>query len=121
MALSHETQQAGIDALRMGTVTRLSQAGIRLATVEQCLGNNFPAYEYVGGYGQRDSTWDCYGPWSPGNPPTPTCRATYTSVAGDTCATIGSKYGLTAQAILNANTFLNCNDIWVGTSIVSVP
>ncbi|PVG02513.1 glycoside hydrolase/deacetylase [Serendipita vermifera] len=118
MALSHETQQAGIDALRMGTVTRINQAGIRLVTVEQCLANNFPAYEYVGGYGTRDSTWDCYGPWSPGTPPNNGgCRTTYYSVAGDNCNTIGAKYGLTGTQIYNANTFLNCNDVWVGTPI----
>jgi LysM repeat protein len=47
---------------------------------------------------------------SPGNS-APKCRAQYTSVAGDTCASIGSKYGVSASAIYAANTFLNCNDI----------
>jgi hypothetical protein len=40
-----------------------------------------------------------------------TCRQNYTSVQGDTCDSIGTKFGVPGAAILAANTFLNCNDI----------
>jgi hypothetical protein len=40
-----------------------------------------------------------------------TCRQNYTSVQGDTCDSIGTKFGVLGAAILAANTFLNCNDI----------
>jgi hypothetical protein len=121
MALSHETEPAGIGALRMGTVGLLSRAGINLQTVAQCLDSE--AYEYVGEYGQRDSTWYCGGTWQPGTPPPPptsttssappsgTCASTYTSVADDTCSSIEQHFGLPSGSILASNYFLNCNDI----------
>ncbi|CAG7849385.1 SubName: Full=Uncharacterized protein {ECO:0000313/EMBL:CCA74763.1} [Serendipita indica DSM 11827] len=49
--------------------------------------------------------------------PSSTCVATYTAVSGDTCASIGAKYGLTEAQVLAANTFLNCNDIWAWTPV----
>jgi len=126
ITLSHETEPSGYGALEQGTVGRLHNAGINMVTVAQCVGTD--AYDYIGGYGQRDSSWYCGGNWTPSPPTGPTsttsngggtggCVTTYTSVATDTCASIGRKYGLSGDAILAANTFLNCNDIWVGTSI----
>lgn len=56
-------------------------------------------------------------PTSTSPPPSGTCASTYTSVSGDTCATIGAKYGLTAGQIHEANSFLNCDDIWVWTPV----
>ncbi|THV08142.1 glycoside hydrolase/deacetylase [Dendrothele bispora CBS 962.96] len=50
-----------------------------------------------------------------------TCASTYTSKAGDTCASIASRFGLSADQILNANTFLNCADIWTYTPICIPP
>ncbi|KAG8811703.1 hypothetical protein FRC17_002352, partial [Serendipita sp. 399] len=49
--------------------------------------------------------------------PVPTCRETYTSVEKDTCDSIGTHYGLSGNDIYQANTFLNCNDIWPYTPI----
>lgn len=139
LTLSHETEPAGIGALQMGTVPLLANAGINLVTVAQCINDNNP-YEYIGGYGQRDSTWTCSGTW---NPPTtstttsvtrtssttptstssaqPSCVSTYYSASGDTCVSIGSSWGISGDAILAANTFLNCNDIWTGTPICIPP
>lgn len=139
MALSHETQAAAIGALRQGTVTRLNQAGIKLLTVAQCL--DAEPYEYISGYGQRDSTWYCGGSWTPGTtppptsttssppptsttsspPPSGTCASTYRSAAGDTCTSIEQKFGLPAGSILASNSFLNCDDIWVNTPICIPP
>jgi len=45
------------------------------------------------------------------------CASTINSASGDTCATIAAAHGLTAADIQNANTFLNCNDIWTNTPI----
>jgi hypothetical protein len=94
MTLSHETEPAGTDALHMGTVPLLANAGIQLQTVAQCLDTD--PYEQVGGYGTRDSTWYCGGTWTPpssgggGGGGSGTCVTTYTSVSGDTCTSIGS-------------------------------
>lgn len=56
---------------------------------------------------------------TPTPPPatTPSCQFTYWSVADDTCDSLGAKFGVTADAIHNANSFLTCNDIWVNTPI----
>jgi peptidoglycan/xylan/chitin deacetylase (PgdA/CDA1 family)/LysM repeat protein len=123
MALSHETQEAAIQAIRMGSVTRLANAGINLQTVAKCTDDESP-YFPVGGYGTRDSTWTCTGtftPTTPTNPNNPTCASRYTSVAGDNCVNIGAKYGLTGAQISAANSFVNCNDIWVGTNLCIPP
>ncbi|KAG8798516.1 hypothetical protein FRC17_007405, partial [Serendipita sp. 399] len=45
------------------------------------------------------------------------CKAHYTSQKGDTCASIGLPWGLSENQILQANSFLNCNDIWEWTPI----
>jgi len=123
MALSHETQQAAIQAIRMGSVDRLAEAGLNLQTVAQCTDDQNP-YFLVGGYGTRDSTWTCTGtftPTTPTNPNNPTCASRYNSVAGDTCASIGTKFGLTAAQISAANTFVNCGDIWANTNLCIPP
>jgi LysM repeat protein len=49
--------------------------------------------------------------------PVSSCAATYTSVRGDTCDSIGTKYGITGNEIHNANTFLDCSNIWTYTPI----
>ncbi|KAG9041833.1 Carbohydrate esterase 4 protein [Serendipita sp. 407] len=129
MTLSHETSPAGYNAMYMGTVPRLANAGIKLVSVAQCL--NADAYEVFGGFGNRDSSWYCGGSWTPSNPtptttttsstPAPTCARTYRSVQNDTCAKIENDNGLPAGSILRANPFLNCNDIWVNTPICIPP
>lgn len=43
--------------------------------------------------------------------PTPSCRLNYNSVVGDTCASIATRFDVTSDDILSANSFLNCNDI----------
>ncbi|KAK7470213.1 hypothetical protein VKT23_001649 [Stygiomarasmius scandens] len=53
--------------------------------------------------------------------PTETCSLTYTSKSGDTCTTIAAQFGLSADQILKANSFLNCNDIWTYTPICVPP
>lgn len=45
------------------------------------------------------------------------CKTTYLSQKGDTCATMDKKFGLSDGAILAANTFLTCSDVWVNTPI----
>ncbi|KAG8752342.1 hypothetical protein FRC14_007124 [Serendipita sp. 396] len=139
MTLSHETEPAGTAAMYNGTVPLLANAGIHLVTVAQCLDTD--AYEYVGNYGTRDSTWYCGGTWTPSNPtststtisstsstssttsstPAPTCVSTYSSQPNDTCASIEANFGLPAGSILAANSFLNCNDIWQYTPICIPP
>jgi hypothetical protein len=47
----------------------------------------------------------------------PACKSTYTSVAGDTCSSIETKYNLVDGTIKTANGFLTCTDIWVNTPI----
>jgi len=49
--------------------------------------------------------------------PAPSCVSTYTAVAGDSCNSIGAKYGLTGTQISNANSFVDCNNIWAYTPI----
>jgi LysM repeat protein len=129
MTLSHETEPSGIGALRMGTVPLLANAGITLSTVAQCL--DAQPYDYIGSYGTRDSSWTCSGTWNPptttsttatqtsstSSTPAPTCVTTYYSVSGDTCDSIGAKYGLSGTAISQANTFITCSDIWAGTPV----
>jgi hypothetical protein len=63
MCLSHETEPAGIGALKNGTVQLLANAKINMTTVAQCLDQD--PYEYVGGYGTKDSSWNCTAPWTP--------------------------------------------------------
>lgn len=49
--------------------------------------------------------------------PTGSC-ITYTAKNGDTCAKIGAAYGLSADAIKNANpSWLNCDSIWEWTPV----
>jgi LysM repeat protein len=50
-------------------------------------------------------------------PPSATCVSTYIAGEQETCSSIGAKYGLSGDAILTANTFLNCSDIWQWTPI----
>ena len=57
----------------------------------------------------------CVPTLSPSDPQT--CTQTYTSKAGDTCQSIGPAFGTTAQWIKAWNAFLNCSDVWVGTSV----
>ncbi|KAG8774619.1 hypothetical protein FRC15_001161 [Serendipita sp. 397] len=45
------------------------------------------------------------------------CKAQYISQKDDTCRSIGLPWGLYDYHILEANPFLNCEDIWVGTPI----
>jgi len=45
------------------------------------------------------------------------CVQTYTSKEHDTCGSIEKDYGLQGGAILAANSFLNCQDIWPNTPI----
>jgi hypothetical protein len=63
ITLSHETEPAGIGALRNGTVNLLAKANISMITVAQCIDQD--PYEHVGGYGKRDSSWHCGGSWTP--------------------------------------------------------
>jgi hypothetical protein len=138
MTLSHETYNWSVTALEEGTVTYIRSKGINLITVAECIDQD--PYEVVTGvYGIPDDSWTCDGPYvpmqspttnitnvtnsTPTQPPTsqtssssstspsPTCVSTYTAEQGDTCDTIGSKYGLSGATILAANTFLNCADI----------
>ncbi|PVF94641.1 hypothetical protein CPB86DRAFT_634137 [Serendipita vermifera] len=51
------------------------------------------------------------------NPGFGTCAATYMSKQGDTCQSIGTRWGISAEAVLGSNSFLNCNDIWANTPI----
>jgi hypothetical protein len=62
LTLSHEVSQAGIDALKNGTVADLVDAGVHLLTTAECI--NEDPYEYVGGYGIRDETWHCGDGWA---------------------------------------------------------
>ncbi|KAG8855191.1 Carbohydrate esterase 4 protein [Serendipita sp. 411] len=50
-----------------------------------------------------------------------TCAQKYTADTGDTCAKIGNRFGLSEDAIRQANTFVNCSDIWKYTSICIPP
>lgn len=131
MALSHETQEVAIQAIRMGTVSQLANAGINLQTVAQCTDDQNP-YIHVGGYQQRDSSWVCTGAWNPtppgnptsttsANPPTGTCASTYYSAAGETCTTIEQKFGLPTGSIKQYNSFVTCTDIWAGTPLCIPP
>ncbi|KAG8809264.1 hypothetical protein FRC17_003523, partial [Serendipita sp. 399] len=47
----------------------------------------------------------------------PRCQQTYTSVEKDTCSSIGTHFGVSGNDIYQANTFLDCNDIWPYTPI----
>ena len=115
LTLSHETLDwATRAALNDGTVDALANKGFPLLTVAQC--TDLPAYDAIGGYGTPDSSWHCGGTWTP-TPPKPACKSTYISKAGDTCVSIENQFNLQPNTILPANTFLNCNDIWVGTPI----
>ncbi|KAG8806711.1 hypothetical protein FRC17_004849, partial [Serendipita sp. 399] len=51
----------------------------------------------------------------------PTCASTHTAGKGETCQSIGRDFGLSENAIKNANPFLNCNDIWQWTPICIPP
>lgn len=65
LTLSHETSDAGIQALRNGTVNVLANADINLLSVAQCV--DMEPYEYFGGYQERDASWTCEGSWTPSN------------------------------------------------------
>lgn len=69
ITLSHEVSDAGIGAMRNGTVQLLTDAGVQLLTTAQCL--DLEPYEYVGGYGVRDETWTCQGNWTLPSLPSP--------------------------------------------------
>ncbi|KAG8861818.1 hypothetical protein FRB91_000062 [Serendipita sp. 411] len=45
------------------------------------------------------------------------CKAQIISQQDDTCRSIGLPWGLYDYQIFEANSFLNCEDIWVGTPI----
>lgn len=129
MPLSHETYSWSVGALTGGTAAYIRSKNINLVTIAQCI--DVEPYETVTGvYGVKDSSWTCDGPYVPMNPTTttttsstaaPTCVSTYSSGAGDTCASIGAKYGLTAAQILAANTFLDCSNIWQYTPVCIPP
>ncbi|CAG8625691.1 16356_t:CDS:2, partial [Acaulospora colombiana] len=115
MSMAHQTQAPALDALDLGSAEALIDAGIKLVTAAQCL--DLPAYETVGGYGVRDSTWTCDSYTPPST--SPTCTQTYTTKDGDkTCSKIASKFsGVSATDIYLANPFLNCADVWSGTPV----
>ncbi|PVG02512.1 glycoside hydrolase/deacetylase [Serendipita vermifera] len=118
IAMSHQTQAPALDALDLGSAEALIDAGIKLVTASQCL--DLPAYETVGGYGVRDSTWTCDSWTAPST--NPTCAQRYTVKDGDkTCSNIGSKFGLSGADIYLANPSLNCDDVWTWTSVCIPP
>ena len=45
------------------------------------------------------------------------CKTTYSSMAGDTCATIDNEFNLIDGTTKAANPFLSCSDVWKGTPI----
>jgi LysM repeat protein len=45
------------------------------------------------------------------------CTQTYTSAPGDTCGSVAAAHGTSAQWIKAWNAFLDCTDIWTGTSV----
>ncbi|KAG8812610.1 hypothetical protein FRC19_003024 [Serendipita sp. 401] len=53
--------------------------------------------------------------------PSPTCRSIIISAPGQTCDSIARDTRLVGSDILDANPFLNCNDIWPGTQICAPP
>ncbi|KAG9020489.1 hypothetical protein FS842_007252 [Serendipita sp. 407] len=53
--------------------------------------------------------------------PVPICVTTYVSRPNDSCATIESQFHLSSGAILGANSFVNCNDIWLNTPLCIPP
>ena len=135
MALSHETQDAAIDAIRMGSVTVMRNAGIKLQTVAQCTNDQNP-YIYYGNYQQRDSSWYCgdNANWRPSNPappsttttatsttssapPTATCAYTYYSKAGETCTSIETTLGLPTGTIKQYASYVDCSNIWSNTPV----
>ncbi|KIM31645.1 carbohydrate esterase family 4 protein [Serendipita vermifera MAFF 305830] len=63
LTLSHEVSDAGVEAMRNGTVQALVEAGVELLTTADCLG--LEPYDYVGDYGERDETWNCDAEWTP--------------------------------------------------------
>jgi peptidoglycan/xylan/chitin deacetylase (PgdA/CDA1 family) len=64
MILSHETVATTVNTVVPNTVPGLVAAGIQFVTVDKCLGTE--AYQAVGSYGVRDSTWTCSGTPGPG-------------------------------------------------------
>lgn len=50
-----------------------------------------------------------------------TCSRTYNTAAGETCQTIAAKFGVTAESLFSANTFVTCNNIWAGTPLCIPP
>lgn len=63
LTLSHEVSDAGVEAMRNGTVLELAEAGVELLTTADCLG--LPAYDYIRDYGERDESWNCDPTWTP--------------------------------------------------------
>ncbi|KAG8836363.1 Carbohydrate esterase 4 protein [Serendipita sp. 399] len=57
LTLSHEVSDAGVGAMRCGSVHALASAGVQLLTVAQCIDQE--PYEYVGDYQERDASWTC--------------------------------------------------------------
>ncbi|KAG8827906.1 Carbohydrate esterase 4 protein [Serendipita sp. 401] len=57
LTLSHEISDAGVEAMRNGTVRTLANAGVQLLTVAQCIDQE--PYEYIGCYQKRDESWTC--------------------------------------------------------------
>lgn len=79
--------------------------------------NNIPVNTRVCIYGQSQVTVTM-PPVAPTSAPgSGTCWANYRSQPGDTCNSIATRFGITPQDVYNANTFLNCDDIWDGTPI----
>ncbi|KAG8777672.1 Carbohydrate esterase 4 protein [Serendipita sp. 405] len=115
LSRSYATTVAGVDGLDFGSAETLINAGFKLISVAECLDTN--AYEAVGSYGVRDSSWTCDGSWT--SPATSTtCSQTYAAAADDkTCEKIGARFGVSGLAIYLANPYLNCGDIWAYTPV----
>ncbi|CCA72850.1 hypothetical protein PIIN_06786 [Serendipita indica DSM 11827] len=67
--------------------------------------------------GTSTSTSPSSTPTGASCPSKPACVRQYTSIAGDTCASIALAYGLQAADIQTANAGLNCNSIGASTSV----
>ncbi|KAH6913488.1 chitin deacetylase [Coprinopsis sp. MPI-PUGE-AT-0042] len=57
LTLQHEVQQSTVDNVLPYAIQRLQQAGYRLVTVAECLGQN--PYQWVGAPATPDGSWGC--------------------------------------------------------------
>ncbi|PVF93364.1 glycoside hydrolase/deacetylase, partial [Serendipita vermifera] len=134
MTLSHETVDGSYYALERGTLDGFTDRHISLVTTADCLGMD--AYETVTGYfGTKDDSWTCEDPQTttsstPASTSTSTATATatasnlpsgcasmYITPSKTTCDAVGSQFSVSANAIKSANSFVNCADIWQGTTL----